>query len=389
MSLVLIADKDKGLRLELTKVLEKAGHSVLQAESAQQTLDEAQDQDPDLILLAIDLPDKPVLQLLEELRAETNLARTPIMVMSNEADHEMLSKTFRWDIVDFVQKPLNMQILIAKIGAHTRLNLAYKFSRRLSKEMFMSRIERLETQMTANEDDISEAQRHFTWMQPKPPQIEGYSLEVSFKPFDRLGGDFYDFLWLDRDLLAVVVGDVSGHGIQAAILQVMARKLINLALRQENGNLKKAVEFANRELTNDLPPGSFVAAAMGVLNVRTHEWRHVRCGIPYPLLIKGKESESLVTPGGPLGLSTKPDWHAQVGEYSTVLERDQGMLLMSDGIIEAYVDKENDEQFEVEGVQKAIAECPEDSTIVQAVYDAADLDNTTDDDCTMIALRRT
>ncbi|MBX3473300.1 MAG: SpoIIE family protein phosphatase [Planctomycetes bacterium] len=389
MSLVLISDDDKAVRAELADVLGKAGHKVVEAATARETLLQAQDHEPDLILLDIRLPDRDALELLEEIRSEQSLVRTPIMMMAAEADQELLMRTFRWDIVDFIHKPFNVELLVAKIGAHTRLNLAYKFSRKLSKEMYMSRIERLERQVTASEEEITEAERHFTWMQPKPPQIDGYRIEVSYRPYGRLGGDFYDFLWLDRDNLAIVVGDVSGHGVQAAILQTMARKLISLALRTEQGHLHKAVAFANRELTNDLPPGSFVAAAFGVLNTTRHEWRHVRCGIPYPMWIKGRVAEPLVTAGGPLGLSKKADWHNQVGDYGLILEPGQCVMLMSDGIIEAYVDDEKKRQFDVEGVVKAIADTPPEASIISTIYNAADLDHRADDDCTMISISRT
>lgn len=388
MSLVLIADRDESVRKELATTLEKAGHTVLMAETARTAIYDAQDNDPDLVLLDVNMPDMGILDVLEELRAESSLARTPIMLMAAEAEQDLLQHTFRWDIVDFLHKPLKMDLLTAKIGAHTRLSQAYKFSRRLSKEMFMSRIERLETDWRATDDDLVEAERHITWMQPKPPKVEGWRIDVSFRPFGRLGGDFYDFVWLDRDRLAVVVGDVSGHGIQAAILQAMARKLISLGLRQEDGLLHQCVQFANRELTNDLPPGSFVAACVGVLDIRNGFWKHVRCGVPYPMLIRGRETEMQVTPGGPLGLSKKLDWHMQVGEYGVVLEPGHSMLLMSDGIIECYTDDAKTKQFDVEGVVEAIKATPEGGNIVNTIVDRADLETRADDDATMICVTR-
>lgn len=388
MSVVLIADDDASVRSELKAALEKAGHRVLEASTARNTVTEAQDHDPDLILLDISLPDMPALQLLEELRSEAALARVPIMMMAADADNELLTRTFRWDIVDFIHKPLKLDLMLAKIGAHTRLSQAYKFSRKLSKEMYMSRIDRLEIEMKANEEDMTEAERHFTWMQPKAPQIDGYKIELNYRPYGRLGGDFYDFVWLDRDRLAVVVGDISGHGIQGAILQVMARKLVSLALRQENGDLRKAIEFANRELTNDLPPGSFAAVAIGVLNTETHAWKHVRCGVPYPIYVRGRECETLVTPGGPLGLSKKADWHLGVGEYGNIIEEGHHMLMMSDGILEVFMDDEKKTQFDVEGVTKAIKETAPGDSFISTIIDHAELETRADDDATIICISR-
>jgi sigma-B regulation protein RsbU (phosphoserine phosphatase) len=389
VSLVLVADDSKEALSELCNALEAAGHSVLEAKTAREAILEAQDNDPDLLLIDISLPDMHVLEMLEELRSDSSLARVPIMMMAEDAESDLLHRTFKWDIVDFVHKPINLPILMAKVGAHTRLNQAYKFSRKLSKEMFMSRIDRLEIQVQATDEDLSEAERHFSWMQPKPPEADGYKIEVYYRPYGRLGGDFYDFVWLDRDKLGIVVGDVSGHGIQAAILQTMARKLISLGLRQCDGDLHKVVEFANRELTNDLPPGSFVAAQVGILNTETHEWSHVRCGVPYPIYIKDKKGESIMTPGGPLGLSKKADWAVSQGEHTVKFEVEETMLMMSDGIIECIIDEETKDQFDVEGVLDAIEKTKAKHDYISKIVEMSDVEQMADDDATMISITRT
>ena len=391
MPLVLIADDDKAVRVQLRRLLEKSAHRVIEAATAEQVLDQAKENEPDLILLDIHMPDKDGLLLLEELRADSNLARTPVMIMAADSDQETLVKTFRWDIVDFIQKPFNPEILAAKIGAHTRLSQAYKHSRKLTKEMYMSRIERLEIAMRATDEDISEAERHFRWMQPKAPKIDGYDIDVYYRPLGRLGGDLYDFVWLDRDRLAIVVGDVSGHGVQAAVLQVMARKLCSLALRQENGDLARVVSFTNRELTNDLPPGSFVAALVGILDTRHHTWKHVRCGLPYPQVIRrtpeGVQVENVMTPGGPLGLSQNADRMLTAGIYDCALVPGEGILLLSDGIIELNMD--DGEQFDTEGVQRAVKATPQGAAYIPTIVEMADPDQRADDDVTLISIQRT
>lgn len=389
MSLVLVADDSEEVRKELKNALEGAGHSVLEAKTAREAILEAQDCEPDLLLIDVTLPDMHALEMLEEIRSDAALSRVPIMMMAEDAESDLLARTFKWDIVDFIHKPFNMGIFIAKIGAHTRLNQAYKFSRKLSKEMFMSRIDRLEIIVKATDEDLSEAERHFSWMQPKPPEAEGYKIEVYYRPYGRLGGDFYDFVWLDRDQLGIVVGDVSGHGIQAAILQTMARKLISLGLRQHSGDLHKVVEFANQELTNDLPPGSFVAAQVGVLNILTHEWKHVRCGVPYPIFIKDNKGESIMTPGGPLGLSKKADWAVSQSDHTVDFKTDETMLMMSDGIIECIIDEETKDQFDVEGVMDAISKTTGKHDYISKIVEMSDVEQIADDDATMISITRT
>ncbi|MCC6150767.1 MAG: SpoIIE family protein phosphatase [Planctomycetes bacterium] len=390
MPLVLIADDDKAVRVQLKRMLEKSAHKVIEVSTAEEVLEQAKVQEPDLIIIDVNLPDKEALHLLEELRAESNLARTPVMVMAASNDQETLVKTFRWDVVDFILKPFDSDVLAAKIGAHTRLSQAYKHSRKLTKEMYMSRIERLEMAMRATDEDIGEAERHFRWMQPKPPKIDHYDIDVLYRPLGRLGGDLYDFVWLDRDRLGIVVGDVSGHGVQAAVIQVMARKLLSLALRQENGDLSKVVEFTNRELTNDLPPGSFVAGLVGVLDTRHHTWKHVRCGLPYPMLIargRGETTvENIMSTGGPLGLSQNSDRMLTAGLYETALVPGEGLLLMSDGIIELNMD--NGEQFDSEGVARAIKAAPPGEPLIPTICELSDVEHRAEDDVTLINISR-
>src|SRR5690606_12054529 len=102
----------------------------------------------------------------------------------------------------------------------------------------------------------------------------------------------------------------------------------------------------------------------------------------------GRESENLVTPGGPLGLSRKADWDQTVGEYATILEPDHTMMLMSDGVIETFVDDDKKEQFEVEGVTKAIKETPAGDSFIGTIVDHAQLESRADDDATIITIRR-
>jgi sigma-B regulation protein RsbU (phosphoserine phosphatase) len=227
-------------------------------------------------------------------------------------------------------------------------------------------------------------------MQPKPPKIDHYDIDVLYRPLGRLGGDLYDFVWLDRDRLGIVVGDVSGHGVQAAVIQVMARKLLSLALRQENGDLSKVVEFTNRELTNDLPPGSFVAGLVGVLDTRHHTWKHVRCGLPYPMLIargRGETTvENIMSTGGPLGLSQNSDRMLTAGLYETALVPGEGLLLMSDGIIELNMD--NGEQFDSEGVARAIKAAPLGEALIPTICEMSDVEHRAEDDVTLINISR-
>ena len=91
MPLVLIADDDKAVRVQLKRMLEKSAHKVIEAGTAEEVLEQAKKQEPDLIIIDVNLPDKEALHLLEELRAESNLARTPVMKSRHVALRSIVS----------------------------------------------------------------------------------------------------------------------------------------------------------------------------------------------------------------------------------------------------------------------------------------------------------
>jgi serine phosphatase RsbU (regulator of sigma subunit) len=78
----------------------------------------------------------------------------------------------------------------------------------------------------------------------------------------------------------------------------------------------------------------------------------------------------------------------QVGEYATILEPDQTMMLMSDGIIECYQDDERKVDFDVEGVMKAVKDTAPGERFIATILEQSDLEARADDDATIISITR-
>lgn len=113
-----------------------------------------------------------------------------------------------------------------------------------------------------------------------------FDLAASMEPAREVGGDFYDFYFLDEDHLALTVADVSGKGVPAALFMVISKTILkNTALSVESAaDLGSAVERTNRQLCENNDEMMFVTAFVGVLNIKTGEFSYVNAGHNPPLV---------------------------------------------------------------------------------------------------------
>ena len=166
-----------------------------------------------------------------------------------------------------------------------------------------------------------------------PPYKDHPELELfaTMEPAKEVGGDFYDFFMIDGDHFALVVGDVSGKGVPAALFMVIAKTLIKNSVMQ---GLKPAQVFerVNNELCEGNDAGLFVTCWMGVLTLSTGELRFVNAGHTFPIL----RHENIVE-----FLKSKPDLMLagmegmSYHEHFIMLGRGDRLFIYTDGVTEA------------------------------------------------------
>ena len=117
---------------------------------------------------------------------------------------------------------------------------------------------------------------------PAFPEREEFDIYATMDPAKEVGGDFYDFFLVDEDHLAVVIADVSGKGVPAALFMVIAKTLIkNHAQNQET--LASVFTQTNDQLCEGNDAGLFVTAWMGMLEISTGRFTYVNAGHNPPL----------------------------------------------------------------------------------------------------------
>ncbi len=118
---------------------------------------------------------------------------------------------------------------------------------------------------------------------PAFPDRKEFDIHATMTPAKEVGGDFYDFFLVDEDHLAVVMADVSGKGVPAALFMVIAKTLIK---NHAQAGLEPAQVFmnANNQLCEGNEAGMFVTAFLGVLEISTGKFTYVNAGHNPPLI---------------------------------------------------------------------------------------------------------
>lgn len=185
------------------------------------------------------------------------------------------------------------------------------------------------------------------------PRIEGYEFATFFQACTHVGGDFYDFISLDENRIAVVVGDVSGHGLESALVMGMVKKALNMRAK-ESEDIVHVLSKTNSDIFPDIDRKTFITIFFGVINTADNSIQFLRAGHNYSIVYKKKsgEIEILKSPGMPLGVADGAVFTKSLKPETFVFESGDIFVQYTDGLTEAMNPKE--EEFEMERFTDAI-----------------------------------
>ena len=185
------------------------------------------------------------------------------------------------------------------------------------------------------------------------PQIEpdfsgrkGYELYADMKTAVQVGGDLYDFYYLDDDRLVITIGDVSGKGITAALFMALSKQMLKSQMVLHGGNIREAMNAANKRLCEESADAMFVTVWLGVLTISSGVLEFVDAGHLYAA-VKSEGSD----------FEIRRDIHcALMGglkfidyKVNTIkLNKGDVVYLYTDGVTEAHNEKDElfgDERF--------------------------------------------
>lgn len=167
---------------------------------------------------------------------------------------------------------------------------------------------------------------------PAFPEREEADIYAMMKPAKEVGGDFYDFFMVDEGHLAIVMADVSGKGVPAALFMVIGKTLIKDHTRPGR-NLGEVFTEVNKLLCESNSEGLFITAFEGVLDLVTGEFRYVNAGHEMPFIQRAEESFEVYEISSGFVLAGLEDMRYEEG--SLILQEGDKLFQYTDGVTEA------------------------------------------------------
>lgn len=212
------------------------------------------------------------------------------------------------------------------------------------------------------------------------PVVPGFTLEAACVPVGAVGGDWYDYIPLEDGRVAIVLADVSGKGMPAALMMSATRGIIR-SLARVTSSPAEVLRRANEVLLSDFATGQYVTMIYAVLDSKAHTLTFASAGHPWPLLCHHADVRPLHTDAGmPLGLLP-----GDFSEHVVKLCCDFRLLFFTDGISEQIGHAE--EEFGCERLMNFVGTHDCDVECLMGLINSFRGERPQTDDATVILLR--
>lgn len=284
----------------------------------------------DLILTDINMPEMDGLSLLGKIR-ELNNPLLKSVVVSAYGDMENIRTAMNRGAFDFITKPINFDDLEITINK-TLEEIS------LVKESLESRDNLLALQQeleVAKSIQLSILPKNFSTFSDQAL----FDIEAFIETAKEVGGDFYDFFMIDDQKLGIVIGDVSGKGVPAAIFMAVSKTILKTTAMR-NIPAHDCIQIINQSLCNESVATMYVTAFFGILNIYTGELEYCNAGHNTPYLLKKNgKSEQLESTGGiPLGYLDDFIYENK----NIKIQPEETIIFYTDGVTEAMDIDENE-----------------------------------------------
>lgn len=348
MSQILIIDDDPAIQTLLKRTLHNQGYEISVASNGEDGLEKARHLRPALVLCDWIMPRMNGLEVCRQVKATPELSTTIFILLTALGGIEDRVKGLDAGADDFVCKPIEMPELKARVRAGLRLH-------QLSRD--------LKNQKQLLETELAEAAEYVSSILPDRMVEPPVTIDSRFIPSRQLGGDGFDYYWLDAENLAIYLLDASGHGLRAALptLSVLnmlkSRALPKINYYQPSDVLRGLNEMFQMTQRND----KYFTIWYGVYNRVKRQLIYASAGHPPAVLLSGETSsfiqvKRLKTVGLPVGMFPDADYVdacCEVTETST-------LYIFSDGIYE--INQPDGHVWGLEPFIKLLVDCRNNST---------------------------
>ena len=325
---ILIVDDDPDI-LELLKMnLEPEGYNIRMANDGERAVQSACLNPPDLILLDVMMPHKDGFQVIEELKEIEHTKNVPVILLTARGQTEDKVLGLDTGADDYITKPFDLRELTARVEAVLGRTRPIKYINPLMHAMGDKFSEEGLQQLAGHLQAAAAIQKKL--LPEQAPSLEGFDIATLLQSSTSVSGDFYDFIPLNETQIGLVLGDVKGNGIPAALLMVMIRTALRLLCHEEDSPasiLKRVNDLVVRDTEADL----FATMVYGILDIANSTFTYSNGGHCYPFHWKNhSEMEVLKTEGMLIGAFEEATFSSNICSLSP----GDVLVFYTDGITE-------------------------------------------------------
>lgn len=208
----------------------------------------------------------------------------------------------------------------------------------------------------SNQESFEKARKQIMAMLPSPQAIPGFEFESIYNPAEEIGGDFYDFFELNDHEFAFAIGDITGHGVEAAVVVGMVKAAIKI-IGKQYPNTAETFMRVNKEIYPDLDTTTYATVSYGIIDRKTKVLRYSRAGHT-PLIVFNPQRTPQITCHENQGMVLGMFSECKCQEVSIQLQSGDFLIQYTDGITEAMNNKQEEYGLQrlCEVIQKAGAE---------------------------------
>lgn len=329
-SRILVVDDEPGIQRSAQRILSRR-HEVTLASSGEEALEVLAREPQDLAIVDVRMPGMDGFELLRAIKEQYPDTEVIVMTGSISNPEEKLVEALRERAFYFINKPFEKTVLETLVNRCLERQQLERSNRRYVMSL---------------ETDLEKARTFQRLLLPssfpRMPEVRG---DVSYQPSERLGGDFYDFFQLGPNKLGLLIADVAGHGVQAALFTGMLKSEMRAVFDDA-----ETPEHLFQRINDRLAPvmrNQYITAVLAILDFDSLEMRYVSAGHPAFFSARGMSYEST---GTPLGMIAGWRYDSPV----VPLKRGDRFLFYTDGLTESL--RPDGEEFGVERLREAFLE---------------------------------
>lgn len=342
---ILLVEDNKESQLFLAKSIEFLGYHVDIAVDGFKALAMLDQKSYDLIILDILLPGLSGYQVLEKVKSNPKTKNIPVIIVSALDEVDSVTQCLKLGAEDYILKNHNSIIFRAKINSCLEKKRIHDHE--------LSVMAELRAYQSLFEKELAEAASYVRGFLP-PKLNDVITTDYVFHPSKKLGGDFFDYHWLDEDHFVFYLLDVSGHGIGAALLSVSVMNVLRSQLHNkiELSKPNMILEALNNSFLMEQQNNMYFTIWYGVYQPSSRILNYSSAGAPPAVLVYFENddpvAEQLSTTDMIIGVDSS--YHYELKEVK--IPTDSRLYLFSDGVYE--VKRVNNRMFSFKEFQEIL-----------------------------------